>query len=74
MTDLRDPGLYRQEAARLRARAATITDSAELRDSYLALSREYESLAVVLESGQAAPETTPAPKRSRKLTTKRKQR
>jgi hypothetical protein len=45
-----------------------------LRDSYLALSREYERLAVVLESGQAAPETTPAPKRSRKSTTERKQR
>ena len=49
MTNLRDPLWYREEAARYRAKAVSIDDSRELRDSYLALSLEYESLAVILE-------------------------
>jgi hypothetical protein len=49
MTDFRDPLWYREEAARLRAKAVAVVDSKELRDSYLALSLEYERLAVVLD-------------------------
>jgi len=41
-----DPGYYRDEAAQRRKRAATTSDSAELRDSYLALARSYERLDV----------------------------
>jgi hypothetical protein len=49
MTNFRDPLWYREEAARLRAKAVAVDDSRELRDSYLALSLEYERLAVILE-------------------------
>jgi hypothetical protein len=50
MTRSRDPNWYRQEAARFRQMAAAAaTDSNELRDSYLALSLEYERLAQILE-------------------------
>src|SRR5689334_2132021 len=49
MTDFRDPLWYREEAARLRVKAVAVVDSKELRDSYLALSLEYERLAVVLD-------------------------
>ena len=49
MTDFRDPLWYREEAARLRAKAMAVVDSKQLRDSYLALSLEYERLAVVLD-------------------------
>ena len=49
MENSRNPVWYREEAARLRALAEATKDSAELRDSYLALSVEYERLAVVLE-------------------------
>ena len=45
---------YRQEAARLRQKAATVEDSAELRDSYLALAIEYERLTVILEKSTLA--------------------
>ena len=49
MSNSRDPRLYREEAARLRSKARAVTDSAELRDSYLALSLEYERLAKILD-------------------------
>lgn len=49
MNSSRNPSRYREEAAHFRQLAAAITDSAELRDSYLALSLEYERLAQVLE-------------------------
>jgi hypothetical protein len=49
MTNLRDSLWYREEAARCRAKAVSIDDSRELRASYLALSLEYERLAVILE-------------------------
>jgi hypothetical protein len=48
MNGLRDPERYRKEAARFRELAAAATDSRELRDSYLALSIEYERLAQLL--------------------------
>jgi hypothetical protein len=48
-----DPSWYRQEAGLLRQKAAQVTDSAELRDSYLALSLEYERLARLLEMSQS---------------------
>ena len=47
MSNLRDPLWYREEAARYRAKAVSVDDSKELRDSYLALSLEYEKLAVI---------------------------
>ena len=50
----RDLWWYRQEAARLHQKAATVNDSAELRDSYLALAIEYERLAVILEKSTLA--------------------
>ena len=46
---LHDYSWYRQEAARLRQRAAEITNDDRLRDSYLDLAREYERLAEILE-------------------------
>jgi hypothetical protein len=49
MTNSRDPLWYREEAARLREKAVAVDDSRQLRDSYLALSLEYERLAVILE-------------------------
>jgi hypothetical protein len=54
MTSLRDPRRYREQAAYFRELAATITDSRELRDSYLALSLEYERLARILEKSAAS--------------------
>ena len=48
MTNFRDPVWYRAEAARLREKAAAVTDSAALSESYLALASEYERLARVL--------------------------
>jgi hypothetical protein len=54
MTSLRDPRRYREQAAYFRELAATITDSRQLRDSYLALSLEYERLAQILEKSAAA--------------------
>ena len=54
MTSLRDPHRYREQAAHFRELAVTITDSRELRDSYLALSLEYERLAQILEKSAAA--------------------
>ena len=44
-----DPGRYREEAAHFREMANAAIDSAELRDSYLALAVQYERLAEVLE-------------------------
>jgi hypothetical protein len=54
MTNLRDPLWYREEAARCRTKAVSVDDSKELRDSYLALSLEYERLAVLLERVERA--------------------
>ena len=51
----RDPQAYREEAAQLRGRASAATDSARLRDSYLALAIQYERLANVLEQASLPP-------------------
>jgi hypothetical protein len=59
MAGLRDPRRYREQAAHFRELAATITDSRELRDSYLALSIEYERLAQILEKSEAVPGIEP---------------
>jgi hypothetical protein len=50
----RDPRQYREEAARCREQAAATLDSAQLRDSYLALAIQYERMADVLDQGEAA--------------------
>jgi len=47
----------------MRLEAARATDNAELRDSFLALSLQYERLAVVLEKSAAGQPATPIPKR-----------
>jgi hypothetical protein len=49
MRSVRDPLWYREQAARYRELGVATTDSAQLRDSYLALSFEYERLAKILE-------------------------
>ena len=49
MSARHEPSWYRQEAERLRQRAATVTNDDQLRDSYLGLAREYERLAEILE-------------------------
>jgi hypothetical protein len=46
----RDHSWYRDEAKRLRQRAAAITNDDQLRDSYRSLAREYDRLADVLEN------------------------
>ena len=51
MPELRDPQRYREEAAHLLELARAVTDSQELRDSYLALALQYERLARILEEG-----------------------
>jgi len=63
MRNARDPRWYRAEAARMRVEAARANENPELRDSYLALSVQYERLAVVLEKSAAGQEATPVPKR-----------
>jgi hypothetical protein len=55
MNNARDPRRYREEAAHFREMAAAATDSAELRDSYLGLARQYERLASFLEKAASAP-------------------
>jgi hypothetical protein len=55
----RNPSWYRQEAERVRQRAATITADDQLRDSYLCLAREYERLAATLERGSPDHNTDP---------------
>jgi hypothetical protein len=62
MRNVRDPRWYRAEAAGMRLEAARATDNAELRDSFLALSLQYERLAVVLEKSAAGQPATPIPK------------
>ena len=62
MRNARDPRWYRAEAARMRVEAARATENPELRDSYLALSVQYERLAVALEKSAAGQEATPIPK------------
>ena len=47
MTDKRDPVFYRDEARRLRRKAAS-TDDPSLRESYIKLALEYERLAGTL--------------------------
>jgi hypothetical protein len=56
----RNPSWYRQEAERIRQRAATITADDQLRDSYLRLAREYERLAAILEGGSSDHSTDPS--------------
>jgi hypothetical protein len=51
MAGLRDPFRYREGAAHFRQLAVAATDSASLRDSYLALAIEFEWLANTLERG-----------------------
>jgi hypothetical protein len=53
----RNAAWYREEAARLRKKAAAANDSAELSDSYLALAMEYERLAQILEQADLFPKT-----------------
>jgi hypothetical protein len=67
MIDRRDPARYREEAARFRELAAAADDSRELRDSYLALSIQFERLAQLLDRGNAlrADKTEP-PKASKR--------
>jgi hypothetical protein len=60
---LRNPHRYREQAARFRELASAASDSTELRDSYLALSLQYERLAVVLEKSAPADEPVVLPKR-----------
>ena len=45
----------------MRLEAARAIDNAELRDSFLALSLQYERLAVVLEKSAAGQEAAPIP-------------
>jgi hypothetical protein len=59
----RDAHWCRQEAARLREKAAAVSNNAPLHDSYLAVAREYEKLAIALEPGTGADTTV---KRDRK--------
>ena len=49
MSERRDQSWYRKEAGRARERAAAVINNDKLRDSYLALAREYERLADLLE-------------------------
>src|ERR1043166_7046846 len=74
MTDRRAPARYREEAARFRELAAAADDSRELRDSYLALSIQFERLAQLLERGNAlrADKTEPPKASKRAKVTSRK--
>jgi hypothetical protein len=66
MRNARDPRWYRAEPARMRVEAARATENPELRDSYLALSVQYERLAVVLEKSavkKPRPSSSPSPVR-----------
>ncbi len=56
----RNPSWHRQEAERVRQRAATVTADDQLRDSYLCLAREYERLAAILEGGSSGHNTDPS--------------
>jgi len=55
MPDSLDPRWYREEARRLRQRAATVKEDDPLRDSYLRLAAEYEKLAELLERRRQEP-------------------
>jgi hypothetical protein len=48
METVRDSKWYREEAAQLREKAVA-ADHEQLRESYLALAREYDRLADVME-------------------------
>ena len=54
MISLRDPRRYRLEAAQFREMAAAVDNTPEPRDSYLALSIQYERLAQILENSDVA--------------------
>jgi hypothetical protein len=54
MISLRDPRRYRLEAAQFREMAAAVGNTPALRDSYLALSIQYERLAQILEKSDIA--------------------
>ena len=58
MSKSRDAGRYREDAARFRERAAAAADDADLRESYLAVAKEFERLADLLEGKPAAPPAT----------------
>jgi hypothetical protein len=49
MNEGRD-GIWSRQARRTRKRAVPVNGDEQLRDSYLALAREYERLAQILES------------------------
>ena len=49
----RDVTWYAQEAERLRGKAAATKDDGALRNSYLALAREYQELAATLQKHTA---------------------
>ena len=50
-----DPERYRQEAARLREKAADLPQEPELRQSYLDLASEYDQLADLFEKQRQQP-------------------
>jgi len=56
MSQPHDPCYYREQAASYRKKAAATTDSAELRESYLALAVSYERLANVLDQRSLLPQ------------------
>jgi hypothetical protein len=60
MDQRRDHSWYRDEARRTRERAAAVKNDEQLRDSYLALAREYERLADLLEANRADTAEPPA--------------
>ena len=60
MTDPRTRSWYRNEAQRLRQRAAAVQNDDGLRNSYLSLAREYERLADVLEDRPTHVGTSPS--------------
>ena len=60
MNNRRSPSWYRAEATRCREQAIATADSTALRDSYLALTVQYERLAAILEKSTTAPAEEPA--------------
>ena len=54
MSERRDCSWYRDEAIRIRERAAAVSNNDKLRDSYLALAREYERLSDLLEDRRSS--------------------
>ena len=60
MSQPHDPRYYSEQAASYRKKAAATTDSAELRESYLALAVSYERLANVLDQRSLLPQRSGA--------------